>query len=88
MLQFKKSDGMGYAPRSFWCRDDIEIMDGYLYVGMQARDAFFKCVESDAGHTTPTEIASVGLLYPSHCKSARAFYEQSCRSTWVSILSA
>lgn len=51
---------------------------------IQARDAFFKCVEADSGHTTPTEIASVGLLYPAQCKSARAFYEQNCRSTWVS----
>ncbi|XP_024403084.1 uncharacterized protein [Physcomitrium patens] len=49
----------------------------------KARDAFFRCVEADSGHTTPTEIASVGLLYPKQCKSARAFYEQNCRSTWV-----
>lgn len=49
----------------------------------KARDAFFKCVEADCGHTTPTEIASAGLLYPAQCKSARAFYEQNCRSTWV-----
>ncbi|KAG0563486.1 hypothetical protein KC19_8G035000 [Ceratodon purpureus] len=49
----------------------------------KARDAFFKCVEADSGHTTPTEIASVGLLYPAQCKPARAFYEQNCRSTWV-----
>ncbi|CAK9859763.1 unnamed protein product [Sphagnum jensenii] len=49
----------------------------------KARDAFFRCVEADAGHTTPTEVASVGLLYPSQCKTLRANYEQLCRSTWV-----
>ncbi|KAG0557248.1 hypothetical protein M758_11G108900 [Ceratodon purpureus] len=49
----------------------------------KARDAFFNCVEADSGHTTPTEVASVGLLYPSQCKPARAFFEENCRSTWV-----
>ncbi len=53
------------------------------FVCFQARDAFFRCVEADAGHTTPTEVASVGLLYPSQCKTLRANYEQLCRSTWV-----
>lgn len=60
------------------------LIEDFLWGVMQARDAFFKCVEADSGHTTPTEIASVGLLYPAQCKSARAFYEQNCRSTWVS----
>ncbi len=53
------------------------------FICFQARDAFFRCVEADAGHTTPTEVASVGLLYPSQCKTLRANYEQLCRSTWV-----
>jgi hypothetical protein len=48
----------------------------------QAQDAFFKCVEADAWHTTRMEVRAVGLLYPSHCKAVQENYEHLC---WSSI---
>jgi hypothetical protein len=48
----------------------------------QAQDAFFKCVEADAGHTTRMEVTAVGLLNPLHCKAVQENYEHLC---WSSI---
>jgi cytochrome c oxidase assembly factor 6 len=31
----------------------------------------------------PTEIATVGLLYPADCKKSRAQYVNTCRPSWV-----
>ncbi|KAL1372139.1 hypothetical protein AAHE18_01G182100 [Arachis hypogaea] len=31
----------------------------------------------------PTEIASVGLLYPVECKQSRDQFVKQCRSSWV-----
>ncbi|KAK6944366.1 Cytochrome c oxidase, subunit VIb [Dillenia turbinata] len=47
-----------------------------------ARDAFYTCIKKQS-NKKPTEIASVGLLYPADCKKTRAEYEKHCRSTWV-----
>eukprot|EP00252_Welwitschia_mirabilis_P008499 TRINITY_DN20394_c0_g1_i1.p1 TRINITY_DN20394_c0_g1~~TRINITY_DN20394_c0_g1_i1.p1 ORF type:complete len:123 (-),score=14.21 TRINITY_DN20394_c0_g1_i1:248-616(-) len=48
----------------------------------RARDNFFACIERK-GNSKPTEVASVGLLYPSECKKARADFVKHCRPTWV-----
>ncbi|KAB1211892.1 hypothetical protein CJ030_MR5G000953 [Morella rubra] len=47
-----------------------------------ARDAFYACLEK-ASDKTPTEIASVGLLYPSECKGMRTEFVKHCRASWV-----
>ncbi|KAE8126096.1 hypothetical protein FH972_020842 [Carpinus fangiana] len=48
----------------------------------KARDAFYACLEKES-NKTPTEIASVGLLYPSECKGSRAEFVKHCRASWV-----
>ncbi|KAM0943432.1 putative cytochrome c oxidase, subunit VIb [Dioscorea sansibarensis] len=48
----------------------------------QARDAFYACLEKEADKK-PTEIATVGLLYPAECKKSRTVFVNSCRPTWV-----
>ncbi|GMN56951.1 hypothetical protein TIFTF001_026068 [Ficus carica] len=47
----------------------------------KARDAFYACLEKESDKK-PTEIASVGLLYPPECKASRAKYLKMCRSSW------
>ena len=44
---------------------------------LQARDAFYKCVE-DAG-----VIYTVETPTPAQCKAARAAYEAACKASWV-----
>ncbi|KAL3840644.1 hypothetical protein ACJIZ3_025235 [Penstemon smallii] len=48
----------------------------------KARDAFYACLEKES-NKKPTEIASVGLLYPAECKKNREAYVKQCRPTWV-----
>uniref|UniRef100_A0A0E0EM13 Cytochrome c oxidase assembly factor 6 n=1 Tax=Oryza meridionalis TaxID=40149 RepID=A0A0E0EM13_9ORYZ len=48
----------------------------------KARDAFYTCVEKHADKK-PTEIATMGLLYPADCKKSRANFVNSCRPSWV-----
>ncbi|CAK9149262.1 unnamed protein product [Ilex paraguariensis] len=48
----------------------------------KARDAFYACFEKES-NKKPTEIASVGLLYPVECKKTREEYVNQCRPTWV-----
>ncbi|KAG8367575.1 hypothetical protein BUALT_Bualt16G0086200 [Buddleja alternifolia] len=48
----------------------------------KARDAFYACLEKES-NKKPTEIASVGLLYPVECKKNREAYVKQCRPTWV-----
>ncbi|CAI9098859.1 OLC1v1035585C1 [Oldenlandia corymbosa var. corymbosa] len=48
----------------------------------KARDAFYTCLEKNAGKK-PTEIATVGLLYPVDCKKTREEFVKKCRPTWV-----
>ncbi|KAH6819211.1 Cytochrome c oxidase [Perilla frutescens var. frutescens] len=48
----------------------------------KARDAFYTCLERES-NKKPTEIASVGLLYPAECKKNREEYVKHCRPTWV-----
>ncbi|XP_059637775.1 uncharacterized protein LOC132279754 isoform X2 [Cornus florida] len=48
----------------------------------KARDAFYACLEKES-NKKPTEIASVGLLYPVECKKPRDQYVKQCRPTWV-----
>ncbi|KAM7264369.1 hypothetical protein ACFE04_002052 [Oxalis oulophora] len=48
----------------------------------KARDAFYDCLEKNADKK-PTEIASVGLLYPSDCKKFRTDFLNHCRHSWV-----
>ncbi|XP_028093234.1 uncharacterized protein LOC114293376 isoform X1 [Camellia sinensis] len=48
----------------------------------KARDAFYACLEMES-NKKPTEIASVGLLYPIECKKSRDQFVKQCRPTWV-----
>ncbi|XP_008799655.1 uncharacterized protein LOC103714247 [Phoenix dactylifera] len=48
----------------------------------KARDAFYACLEKEADKK-PTEVATVGLLYPAECKASRAHFVNQCRPTWV-----
>ncbi|KAI9125536.1 hypothetical protein K1719_002954 [Acacia pycnantha] len=48
----------------------------------KARDAFYTCLEKESDKK-PTEIASVGLLYPVECKESRAEFVKHCRTSWV-----
>ncbi|XP_015932823.1 uncharacterized protein LOC107459117 isoform X2 [Arachis duranensis] len=48
----------------------------------KARDAFYACLEKECDKK-PTEIASVGLLYPVECKQSRDQFVKQCRSSWV-----
>ncbi|KAJ4840971.1 hypothetical protein Tsubulata_018166 [Turnera subulata] len=48
----------------------------------KARDAFYACLDKQSGKKH-TEIATVGLLYPSECKGSRAAFEKNCRASWV-----
>ncbi|TMW96971.1 hypothetical protein EJD97_006451 [Solanum chilense] len=48
----------------------------------KARDAFYSCLEKES-NKKPTEIATVGLLYPVECKKTREEYVKQCRPTWV-----
>ncbi|OIV99853.1 hypothetical protein TanjilG_26191 [Lupinus angustifolius] len=48
----------------------------------KARDAFYACLENESDKK-PTEIASVGLLYPVQCKQCRSEFVNQCRSSWV-----
>ncbi|KAK7347587.1 hypothetical protein VNO80_22122 [Phaseolus coccineus] len=48
----------------------------------KARDAFYACLEKESDKK-PTEIASMGLLYPLECKQRRNEYVKQCRSSWV-----
>ena len=48
----------------------------------KARDAFYSCIEKECSKK-PTEIASVGLLYPIECKQSRDEFVKQCRSSWV-----
>ncbi|PHT73726.1 hypothetical protein T459_24511 [Capsicum annuum] len=47
----------------------------------KARDAFYSCMEKESSKK-PTEIATVGLLYPVECKKTREEYVKQCRPTW------
>ncbi|URE47729.1 Cytochrome oxidase c subunit VIb, partial [Musa troglodytarum] len=44
--------------------------------------ALYACLEKEADKK-PTEIATVGLLYPAQCKASRAEFAAKCRPTWV-----
>ncbi|XP_043702267.1 uncharacterized protein LOC122652555 isoform X1 [Telopea speciosissima] len=59
-----------------------DVLAGARQACYKARDAFYACMEKES-NKKPTEIASVGLLYPVECKKSRAEYEQQCRRTWV-----
>ncbi|KAF6171278.1 hypothetical protein GIB67_036946 [Kingdonia uniflora] len=48
----------------------------------KARDAFYSCIEKES-NKKPTEIATVGLLYPADCNKSRAEFVKQCRPTWV-----
>ncbi|XP_068464206.1 uncharacterized protein [Phaseolus vulgaris] len=48
----------------------------------KGRDAFYACLEKESDKK-PTEIASMGLLYPLECKQLRNEYVKQCRSSWV-----
>ncbi|KAG0472324.1 hypothetical protein HPP92_016870 [Vanilla planifolia] len=62
------------------------LMEDVLAKGREscykARDAFYACLEKEADKK-PTELASVGLLYPGECKKSREEFVKSCRPTWV-----
>ncbi|EOY29578.1 Cytochrome c oxidase, subunit Vib family protein isoform 3, partial [Theobroma cacao] len=47
----------------------------------KARDAFYSCLEKQSDKK-PTEIGSVGLLYPTECKGSREEFVKHCRASW------
>jgi len=51
----------------------------------KARDAFYSCIENECDKK-PTEIATVGLLYPKECQRSRDQFVKQCRSSWVTNL--
>ncbi|KAJ1700368.1 hypothetical protein LUZ63_000147 [Rhynchospora breviuscula] len=65
---------------------DGEVMADVLSKGRdtcyKARDAFYACLEKEVDKK-PTEVATGGLLFPSHCNKSRAVYVSSCRPSWV-----
>jgi hypothetical protein len=46
--------------------------------GQQARDIFYKCVETSGADFTPENPT------PSQCKAQRKAYERACKASWVS----
>ncbi|WMV36336.1 hypothetical protein MTR67_029721, partial [Solanum verrucosum] len=48
----------------------------------KARDAFYSCLVNKSDKK-PTEIGTVGLLYPVDCNKTRQEYVKQCRPTWV-----
>ncbi|KAK8918496.1 hypothetical protein KSP39_PZI021850 [Platanthera zijinensis] len=64
----------------------MAVMDDVLAKGREscykARDTFYTCLEKEADKK-PTEVATVGLLYPAECKKSRDDFVNSCRPTWV-----
>ncbi|XP_043805938.1 uncharacterized protein LOC110630952 isoform X2 [Manihot esculenta] len=61
---------------------DADVLSKSREACYKARDAFYACLEKESGKK-PTEIGSVGLLYPLECKSWRAEFEKNCRASWV-----
>lgn len=53
----------------------------------KARDTFYACLDKES-NKKPTEIASVGLLYPVECKQSREAFVKHCRASWVIKISA
>ncbi|GAV83125.1 COX6B domain-containing protein [Cephalotus follicularis] len=74
------------AMKTYTLTNSNEISTDVLLQARQAcykaRDAFYACLEKNSGNK-PTEIASVGLLYPTECKPLRAEYVKNCRNSWV-----
>ncbi|KDP38665.1 hypothetical protein JCGZ_04018 [Jatropha curcas] len=70
-----------YAPRN---SDQIhtDVLYNSRLACYKARDAFYACLEKESGKK-PSEIGSVGLLYPIECKSSRKEFEKNCRASWV-----
>ncbi|KAH7853223.1 hypothetical protein Vadar_000221 [Vaccinium darrowii] len=71
----------GYAPQN-----PDKVYTDVLFKARQAcykaRDEFYACLEKES-NKKPTEIATVGLLYPVECKKFRNQFESQCRTTWV-----
>ncbi|XP_023529846.1 cytochrome c oxidase assembly factor 6 [Cucurbita pepo subsp. pepo] len=59
-----------------------DVLAEFRQACYKARDAFYACVEKESDKK-PTEIASVGLLYPAECKASRAEFVKLCRASWV-----
>ncbi|PON54565.1 Cytochrome c oxidase, subunit VIb [Parasponia andersonii] len=70
-----------YAPRN---PNEIhtDVLSEARQACYKARDAFYACLEKES-EKKPTEIASVGLLYPSECEASRAKFVKLCRGSWV-----
>ncbi|ESR66905.1 hypothetical protein KPL70_027763 [Citrus sinensis] len=74
------------ALEAYASRNADEVHTDVLLKARQAcyksRDAFYDCLEKES-NKKPTEIASVGLLYPAECKALRAQFVNHCRASWV-----
>lgn len=74
------------ALEAYASRNADEVHTDVLLKARQAcyksRDAFYACLERESDKK-PTEIASVGLLYPAECKALRAQFVNHCRASWV-----
>ncbi|KAJ7955622.1 Cytochrome c oxidase, subunit Vib family protein [Quillaja saponaria] len=60
----------------------VDVLSKSREACYKARDAFYACLENESSQK-PTEIASVGLLYPAECKGSRAEFVNQCRASWV-----
>ncbi|KAL3629621.1 hypothetical protein CASFOL_026843 [Castilleja foliolosa] len=60
----------------------VDVLSKARQTCYKARDAFYACIDKDSNQK-PTEIATMGLLYPVDCKRNRDEYVKQCRPTWV-----
>lgn len=83
---FREEKSPMSALEAYASRNPDEIHTDVLLKARQAcykaRDAFYACLEKES-NKKPTEIASVGLLYPAECKASRAEFVNHCRASWV-----
>ncbi|KAI8565706.1 hypothetical protein RHMOL_Rhmol03G0282000 [Rhododendron molle] len=70
----------GYAPQN---PDKVytDVLSEARQACYKARDEFYACLERES-NKKPTEIATVGLLYPVECKKCRDKFVNQCRPTW------
>ncbi|XP_058206974.1 uncharacterized protein LOC131320321 [Rhododendron vialii] len=71
----------GYAPQNPE-KVYTDVLSEARQACYKARDEFYACLERES-NKKPTEIATVGLLYPVECKKCRDKFVNQCRSTWV-----
>ncbi|KAF7147737.1 hypothetical protein RHSIM_Rhsim03G0256600 [Rhododendron simsii] len=74
----------GYAPQNPE-KVYTDVLSEARQACYKARDEFYACLERES-NKKPTEIATVGLLYPVECKKCRDKFVNQCRPTWLGVL--